>query len=194
VRFRKVHELAPREAVASNEGWAAHQLETQDVEEATNDNLAWADAIIFGTPTRYGLPTAQLKQFLEMTGGLWVKGALVNKVCSSFTSTDTSHGGQETTIINLNTTFYNWGAYSANLEEGESFTTLELKINGSVANKPATRCSMLVDWPNSIITGGCSDQIQSVQMATLSIRDHPSLRPLVFALQSELSRSRRNDE
>ena len=129
MRFRKVHELAPREAIASNEGWAAHQLETQDVEEATNDNLAWADAIIFGTSTRYGLPTAQLKQFLDMTGGLWVKGALVNKVCSSFTCTDTSHGGQETTIITLNTTFYNWGAYSANLEEGESFTTLELKIN-----------------------------------------------------------------
>jgi NAD(P)H dehydrogenase (quinone) len=110
VRFRKVHELAPREAIASNEGWAAHHLETEDVEEATNDDLAWADAIIFGTPTRYGLPTAPLKQFLDMTGGLWVKGALVNKVCSSFTSTGTSHGGQETTIINLNTTFYHWGA------------------------------------------------------------------------------------
>jgi uncharacterized protein (TIGR00369 family) len=56
-------------------------------------------------------------------------GALVNKVCSSFTSTGTSHGGQETTIINLNTTFYNWDAYSSNPEEGEAFTTLELKIN-----------------------------------------------------------------
>ena len=80
------------------------------MEEATNDDLTWADAIIFGTPTRYGLPTAQLKQFLDMTGGLWAKGALVNKVCSSFTSTGTPHGGQETTIVNLNTTFYHWGA------------------------------------------------------------------------------------
>jgi NAD(P)H dehydrogenase (quinone) len=110
VRFRKVHELAPEEAIKSNEGWAAHSLETQNVEEASNDDLEWADAIIFGTPTRYGLPTAQLKQFIDMTGGLWAKGALVNKVCSSFTSTGTAHGGQETTIVNLNTTFYHWGA------------------------------------------------------------------------------------
>lgn len=110
VRLRKVRELAPEQAIASNKGWAAHRLETQHVEEASNDDLIWADAIIFGTPTRYGLPTAQLKQFLDQTGGLWAKGALVNKVCSSFTSTGTTHGGQETTIINLNTTFYHWGA------------------------------------------------------------------------------------
>ncbi|HEX8177625.1 MAG TPA: NAD(P)H:quinone oxidoreductase [Pyrinomonadaceae bacterium] len=110
VRFRKVHELAPEEAIKSNEGWSAHSKESQDVEEASNADLEWADAIIFGTPTRYGLPTAQLKQFLDMTGGLWARGALVNKVCSSFTSTGTSHGGQETTIVNLNTTFYHWGA------------------------------------------------------------------------------------
>lgn len=110
VRFRKVRELAPEEAIKSNEGWSAHSKETQDVEEASNADLEWADAIIFGTPTRYGLPTAQLKQFLDMTGGLWARGALVNKVCSSFTSTGTSHGGQETTIVNLNTTFYHWGA------------------------------------------------------------------------------------
>ncbi len=110
VRLRKVHELAPREAIESNQGWAAHSLETQDVEEATNDDLTWADAIIFGTPTRYGLPTAQLKQFLDMTGPLWASGALVNKICSSFTSAATSHGGQESTILALNNTFYHWGA------------------------------------------------------------------------------------
>jgi len=110
VRVRKVRELAPEEAIASNEGWAAHRLETQDVAEATLDDLRWADAIVFGTPTRYGLPAAQLKQFLDTTGGLWARGALVNKVCSSFTSAATSHGGQETTLVNLNTTFYHWGA------------------------------------------------------------------------------------
>jgi NAD(P)H dehydrogenase (quinone) len=110
VRFRKVRELAPEEAIASNQGWAAHRLESQHVKEATNDDLAWADAIIFGTPTRYGLPTAQLKQFLDTTGKLWAEGSLVNKLCSSFTSSGTAHGGQETTIVNLNTTFYHWGA------------------------------------------------------------------------------------
>jgi NAD(P)H dehydrogenase (quinone) len=110
VRFRKVHELAPEQAINSNKGWAAHHLETQEVEEATLDDLIWADAIIFGTPTRYGLPTAQLKQFIDGTGGLWAKGLLVNKVASSFTSTGTSHGGHESTIIALNNTFYHWGA------------------------------------------------------------------------------------
>jgi len=109
VRLRKVRELAPDEAIASNQGWAAHRLESQHVKEATNDDL-WANAIIFGTPTRYGLPTAQLKQFLDTTGKLWAEGALLNKVCSSTTSSATQHGGQETTIISLNMIFYHWGA------------------------------------------------------------------------------------
>ena len=110
VRLRKVRELAPEEAIASNQGWAAHRLESQHVAEATHDDLVWADALVFGTPTRYGLPTAQLKQFLDTTGPLRVKGALVNKICSAFTSSGTAHGGQETTIVNVNTTFYHWGA------------------------------------------------------------------------------------
>src|SRR5262249_1705048 len=110
VRFRKVRELAPDEAIASNQGWAAHRLESQHVVEASSDGVLCADAIIFGTPTRYGLVTAQLKQFLDTTGKLWAQGALVEKICSSFTSSATAHGSQETTIVNLNTTFYHWGA------------------------------------------------------------------------------------
>src|ERR1700739_3691542 len=92
VRLRKVHELAPEEAIASNQGWAAHRLESQHVKEATSDDLAWADAIIVGTPTRYGPPSAQLKQYLDTTGKLWAEGGLVNKICSSFTSSATAHG------------------------------------------------------------------------------------------------------
>lgn len=110
VRLRKVKELAPEEAIQSNQGWAAHRKETQEIPEAALDDLVWADAIILGTPTRYGLPTAQLKQFIDMTGPLWAQGKLVNKIASSFTSTATAHGGQEATILALNTTFYHWGA------------------------------------------------------------------------------------
>ena len=110
VRLRKVKELAPEQAVASNEGWAENARVTEDVAEATLDDLTWADALIFGTPTRYGLPTAQLKQFIDTTGPLWVAGQLVNKVCSSFTSAATAHGGQESTILALNNTFYHWGS------------------------------------------------------------------------------------
>ncbi|MFD1150915.1 NAD(P)H:quinone oxidoreductase [Saccharothrix hoggarensis] len=109
VRLRKVRELAPEEAIASNQGWAAHVKQTQDVPEATLDDLEWADLLIFGTPTRYGLPTAQLKQFIDTTGPLWAEGKLVNKVATSFTSAATAHGGQETTITALNNTFYHWG-------------------------------------------------------------------------------------
>src|SRR5712671_3534579 len=90
VRFRKVQELAPEEAIASNAAWAAHRRVSQDVELASNADLEWADAVIFGTPTRYGLPTAQLQQFLDVTGKLWAEGSLVNKLCSSFTRSGTA--------------------------------------------------------------------------------------------------------
>lgn len=110
VRLRKVKELAPDEAIATNQGWAAHKLETQHVAEATLADLEWADAVIFGTPTRYGLPSAQLKQFIDSTGPLWGQGKLINKFGSSFTSAATVHGGQETTIASLNNIFYHWGS------------------------------------------------------------------------------------
>lgn len=109
VRLRRVRELAPEEAIASNEGWSRHRLETQDVPEAELDDLEWADAIIFGTPTRFGLPSAQIKQFIDTTGGLWAEGKLANKVVSSFGSAATAHGGQETTIVALNNVVYHWG-------------------------------------------------------------------------------------
>ena len=110
VRVRKVRELAPDAAIASNAGWSSHRLETQHIEEATLGDLEWADVLFFGAPTRYGLPAAQLKQFLDTTGPLWAAGKLVNKIASSFTSTATAHGGQETTLIALNNTFYHWGS------------------------------------------------------------------------------------
>jgi NAD(P)H dehydrogenase (quinone) len=110
VRLRKVRELAPEEAIKSNEGWSAHVRETQDVPEAELADLEWADAYIFGTPTRFGLPAAQLKQFIDTTGGLWAQGKLANKVASSFVSVGTKHGGHETTLTALNNTFYHWGA------------------------------------------------------------------------------------
>ena len=108
-RLLKAKETAPDEVIEKNEGWKKQRDETSDVKEATNDDLEWADAIIFGTPTRFGLPTAQLKQFIDQTGGLWAKGALVNKIGSSFTSAATAHGGQEATILAINTAFYHWG-------------------------------------------------------------------------------------
>ncbi|MFI7608240.1 NAD(P)H:quinone oxidoreductase [Micromonospora sp. NPDC049366] len=109
VRLRKVRELAPAEAVRSNSGWHAHHLETQDVPEAQLDDLSWADVVIFGTPTRYGVMAAQLKQFIDTSGPLWAQGALVNKVYAGFCTTATSHGGQEATLLSMFHVFYHWG-------------------------------------------------------------------------------------
>lgn len=109
VRLRKVRELAPEEAIRSNSGWHAHRMETQDVIEAEIDDLAWADVVIFGSPTRYGMIAAQLKQFVDTTGPLWARGALADKVYTGFCSTATAHGGQESTLLSMYTLFYHWG-------------------------------------------------------------------------------------
>lgn len=65
--------------------------------------------VTFGTPTRFGLPAAQLKEFIDQTGPLWVQGHLANKVATSFTSSQNAHGGQESTLLALNNVFYHWG-------------------------------------------------------------------------------------
>lgn len=76
---------------------------------ATADDLKAADAIFLGTPTRYGLVTAQMQTFIDSTGGLWGSGALIGKLGSAFTSTSSQHGGQETTLTHLHTFFYHQG-------------------------------------------------------------------------------------
>lgn len=109
VRLRKVAELAPEEAIASNAGWAAHAAETQDVPVATAEDILWADAVIFGSPTRFGNVASQLKQFLDTLGGLWAQGLLADKVYSGFTATSTAHGGQESTLLALYNTIHHFG-------------------------------------------------------------------------------------
>ncbi|NUQ90730.1 MAG: NAD(P)H:quinone oxidoreductase [Glycomyces artemisiae] len=145
VRLRKVRELAPPEAIASNETWAEHAEATADVEEATLDDLDWADAVLWGTPTRYGLPTAQIKQFIDITGPLWQEGKLADKVMSTFTSTQTSHGGQESTILAMNNTFYHWGAIIVSpgytdplqfdVEIGNPYGASHIGLKGPVSEK-----------------------------------------------------------
>ncbi|HEX8306591.1 MAG TPA: NAD(P)H:quinone oxidoreductase [Jatrophihabitans sp.] len=109
VRLRKVAELAPDEAIASNAGWAAHAAQTQDVPVATAEDILWADAVIFGSPTRFGNVASQLKQFLDTLGGLWAQGLLADKVYSGFTATSTAHGGQESTLLALYNTIHHFG-------------------------------------------------------------------------------------
>lgn len=109
VRLRTVSELAPAEAIASVPAWAANVEATADIPDAVPDDVLWADAVILGTPTRFGNVSAQLKQFLDGLGRQWQQGMLVDKVYSAFTSTATHHGGQESTLLALSNTFYHFG-------------------------------------------------------------------------------------
>jgi NAD(P)H dehydrogenase (quinone) len=113
VKVLKVPELAPQSVIEGNPAWKAHVEATKDVPEVTLNDLEWADAIIFSVPTRFGNMPAQMKQFLDTTGGLWFNGKLVNKVVSAMSSAQNSHGGQEATILSLYTTMYHWGAIVA---------------------------------------------------------------------------------
>jgi NAD(P)H dehydrogenase (quinone) len=110
VRLRKAAELAPSEAIDSNPAWRAHLTNTADIPEATHDDLRWADAYAFGTPTRYGNVSSQLKQFLDTTASLWAAGELANKAATAFSSAINPHGGNESTLLALYNTMYHWGA------------------------------------------------------------------------------------
>ena len=110
VRLRPVEELAPEMLISQNQAWGRHRSEISDEPTASLDDLEWADGIAFGTPTRFGNVAAQLKMYLDEAGELWQEGKLINKVVTAFTSSQTPHGGQESTILALNNTFYHWGA------------------------------------------------------------------------------------
>ncbi|GGX11551.1 NAD(P)H:quinone oxidoreductase [Streptomyces noursei] len=109
VRLRRVAELAPQSAIDSNPAWAANVAATADILEATHDDILWADAVLFGTPTRFGNVTSQLKQFMDTLGGLWQQGRLADKVYSGFTATQSKHGGQESTLLALYHTVHHFG-------------------------------------------------------------------------------------
>ena len=122
VDVKRVPELVPDEVAA-----AAHIKVDQAAPIATPDELANYDAIIFGTPTRFGNMAAQMRNFLDQTGGLWFANALVGKVGSVFCSTASQHGGQETTITSFHTTLLHHGmvivglpyTFKGNSEMGE---------------------------------------------------------------------------
>ena len=108
VMLLQVAELVPDEILEKSGAKTARKAFAH-VPLASVDQLPDADAIIFGTPTRFGNMAAQMRNFLDQTGGLWARGALVGKVGSVFTSTATQHGGQETTITSFHSTLLHQG-------------------------------------------------------------------------------------
>ncbi len=109
VRRRHVEELASELLISQNQYWGRHRSIVSDEPVATLDDLEWADGVAFGTPTRFGNVAAQLKQFIDQAGRLWQEGRLADKVATTFTSSQTPHGGQESTILALNNTLFHWG-------------------------------------------------------------------------------------
>jgi NAD(P)H dehydrogenase (quinone) len=108
VRIRRVPETLP-EGVLQKMGALETQKSLAHVPICQMEELAAADAIIFGAPTRFGNMCGQMRQFLDATGGLWAKGALVGKVGSVFTSSGTQHGGQESTLLTFHVTLLHLG-------------------------------------------------------------------------------------
>lgn len=108
VALFQVPELIPDAALEAS-GAKAARATFSKIPYATIDNLAEADAVIFGTPTRFGNMCAQMRNFLDQTTSLWFKGSLIGKVGSVFTSSATQHGGQESTILSFHTTLLHHG-------------------------------------------------------------------------------------
>jgi len=115
----------------------------------TVDDLVSADAIIFGTPTRFGNMCGQMRQFLDATGGLWAKGALVGKVGSVFASSATQHGGQESTILSFHITL---------LHHGMIVVGLPYSFSGQMGISEITGGS---PYGASTITGGQGERMPS---------------------------------
>lgn len=125
----QVPELVPQEVLEKSGAATARQSFAQ-VPYAAPAQLADADAIIFGTPTRFGNMAAQMRNFLDQTGGLWMRGSLVGKVGSVFASTGTQHGGQETTITSFHTTLLHHGMIIVGVPYAEPRLTNMEEITG----------------------------------------------------------------
>jgi NAD(P)H dehydrogenase (quinone) len=124
VDIRRVPETLPDEVLGKMDALETTAAQ-KDVPVCTVEELGRADAVLFGTPTRFGNICGQMRQFLDHTGQLWAKGALVGKVGAAFTSSNTQHGGQETTLVSLHANLLHHGMVIAGLPytfEGQSRT------------------------------------------------------------------------
>lgn len=110
VRLRRIAETAPAEVVASQDAWKAQVDRAADIPAVSAEDMEWANAYLFSTPTRFGSAPSQVRAFIDTLGGLWFQGKLANKAISAMTSAQNVHGGQEATTLGLYTTFLHWGA------------------------------------------------------------------------------------
>ena len=139
VRLRRIPELEDaRKAMASQTAYVDAQKRQAEVEIVTHDDLRWADGIAWGTPTRYGNMTAQMKQFIDTTGGLWAKGELEDIATGIFTSTATIHGGSESTILTSLVPLLHLGMVFVGTPYGENPQIMTTEGEGGSPYGPAT--------------------------------------------------------
>jgi NAD(P)H dehydrogenase (quinone) len=152
VRLRRVAELAPDAAIDSNPAWRANVEATRDIPVATPDDIVWADAVILGTPTRFGNVASQLKQYLDTLGGQWQQGLLADKAYSGFTATATRHGGQESTLLALYNTIHHFGGIivspgytdGSKFVDGNPYGTSHVEAQGTNPVDDTTRTAAAV--------------------------------------------------
>jgi NAD(P)H dehydrogenase (quinone) len=109
VRLRQVARQTTGGERQTSEAQARHAEQSAEVPNATADDIVWANAVLFGSPTRYGNIAGQLKTFLDSLGPQWLQGLLADKVYAGFTASQTAHGGQETTLLALYNTIHHFG-------------------------------------------------------------------------------------
>jgi NAD(P)H dehydrogenase (quinone) len=148
VEIKKVQETLPADMLEKT-GIGAAQKAFEHIPVVTLEDLEKADAIIIGTPTRFGNMCSQMRAFLDSTGSLWMKGALVGKTGSAFTSSATQHGGQETTILSTHNTL---------LHHGMVIVGLPYTFTGQLTIDEISGCS---PYGASTIAGGQGERMPS---------------------------------
>jgi NAD(P)H dehydrogenase (quinone) len=154
VKSRQVDDLLPKEAIEGNPRIKNVKKELADIKIATKDDLKWADGVLFGSPTRFGNMSAQLKQYLDRTTRLWMEGSLIGKPAGVFTSTSTLHGGQESTLLSMMIPLLHHGMIIVGVPYSEErLFSLELgggspygasSISGPTAENPPTEKDLAI--------------------------------------------------
>jgi len=113
VRLRRVRETAPQEVIDGQDALKEQIARMKDIPEAAPEDMEWASAYLISAPTRFSSMPSQMQAFFDTLGPLWQNGVMANKVAGGMTSTQSPHGGQETTLMHLYATFAHWGCIVA---------------------------------------------------------------------------------
>ncbi|MDY6865894.1 MAG: NAD(P)H:quinone oxidoreductase [Halobacteriota archaeon] len=141
--LRRVRETAPEAVIEKDQRWMATLEKMKDIPEADVNELSDAEALVIGSPTRFGNMAAPLKEFVDLTGGLWVKGALSGKAGAVFGTNSTMHGGKESTLLSMMIPLLHHGMVIV----GIPLTEAEVATHGSYYGATATTGFMSEDRP-----------------------------------------------